>query len=148
VGRWALFGDGLRAELERADQRLRRILERIDDAIERGGLDAPSDTVGALRSPDAHDTPLDLRAGGIGTVLWATGYRRSYPWLDVPVLDDAGEIVQRHGVTAAPGLFTLGLRFQRLRRSHMIGGVGADAGIVARRIAAGGASALPCAAAA
>jgi putative flavoprotein involved in K+ transport len=70
-------------------------------------------------------------------VLWATGYRRSYPWLEVPVLDADGEIAQRHGVTQAPGLYTLGLKFQRLRRSHFIGGVGADAALLARRIVAG-----------
>ena len=78
---------------------------------------------------------IDLRAAGIRTVLWATGYRRSYPWLRVPVLDVRGEIVQRHGVTPVPGLFTLGLRFQRRRRSHFISGVGSDAAFVAERIA-------------
>ena len=78
---------------------------------------------------------LDLR-GRVSTVLWATGYRRTYPWLDEPVLDAHGELVHREGVTAVPGLFALGLRFQRTRRSHFLGGVGDDAALIARAIAA------------
>ena len=69
-------------------------------------------------------------------MLWATGYRRTYPWLDEPVLDANGELVHRQGVTAVPGLFALGLRFQRTRRSHFLGGVGDDAALIARAIVA------------
>ena len=66
------------------------------------------------------------------------GLRRSYPWLEVPVLDAAGELVHREGVTATPGLFALGLRCQRTRRSHFLGGVGDDAARIAEAIVAGG----------
>ena len=45
------------------------------------------------------------------------------------------QIVQRHGVTQAPGLYVLGLRFQRRRASHIIGGVGEDAALLAGHIA-------------
>ncbi len=79
---------------------------------------------------------LDLR--GIGTVLWATGYTRAYPWLDVPVLDGDGQLVHREGITSAPGLYALGLRFQRTRRSHFLGGVGDDAARIADAIAGAG----------
>jgi putative flavoprotein involved in K+ transport len=54
----------------------------------------------------------------------------------VPVLDGAGELVHREGVTAEPGLYALGLRFQRVRRSHLLGGVGDDAAQIAAAIAA------------
>ena len=70
---------------------------------------------------------LDLRAAGVSTIVWATGYRREYPWLHIPVFDAQGEIVHRRGVTPVPGLFVLGLRFQSRRTSHTIGGVGRDA---------------------
>jgi putative flavoprotein involved in K+ transport len=52
----------------------------------------------------------------------------------VPVLDGAGQLVHREGVTAAHGLYALGLRFQRTRRSHFIGGVGNDAARIADAI--------------
>jgi putative flavoprotein involved in K+ transport len=136
AGRHALFGDGLARDVAEADTRMRRILSRIDERIEQDRLPFPTDDVAAVRLPVAQ-TVLDLEGAGIGTVLWATGYRRSYPWLHVPVLDPQGELIQRHGVTRSPGLYTLGLKFQRLRRSHMIGGVGADAALLARCIAGG-----------
>ena len=68
----------------------------------------------------------------------AVGYGRSYPWLEVPVLDAAGDLVHREGVTATPGLFALGLRCQRTRRSHFLGAVGDDAARIAETIVAGG----------
>ena len=71
--------------------------------------------------------------------MWATGYRRAYPWLRVPVLDGDGELVQREGITPSPGLFALGLRFQRTRRSHFLGGVGADAAFIAEAVLDGAA---------
>jgi putative flavoprotein involved in K+ transport len=67
-------------------------------------------------------------------VLWATGYRRQYPWLKVPVLNIRGEIVHDGGVTAAPGLYALGLNFLRTRKSSFIDGVGNDARVLAEHI--------------
>jgi putative flavoprotein involved in K+ transport len=141
AGRHALFGDGLAAEVERADVRMRRILGRIDDLADSDPRAAGPEAVAAVDLPAAAPT-LDLGESGTTTVLWATGYRRAYPWLHVPVLDAEGEIVQHHGVTSAPGLFTLGLRFQRRRGSHLIGGVGTDAAVIAARIVSRGARAL------
>jgi putative flavoprotein involved in K+ transport len=60
-------------------------------------------------------------------VLWATGFGRDYRWLDVPVLDEAGEIIHDGGITPSPGLYVLGLNFMRRRDSSFIAGAGADA---------------------
>jgi putative flavoprotein involved in K+ transport len=79
-------------------------------------------------------TELDLQKAGVATVLWATGYRRRYPWLQVPVLDERGEIVHHGGITPAAGLYVLGLNFQRTRKSSFIDGVGNDARILADHI--------------
>jgi putative flavoprotein involved in K+ transport len=77
---------------------------------------------------------LDLRHAGIGTVIWATGYRRAYPWLQVPVLDRAGEIRHRDGATAAPGLHVIGMRWQSRRNSANLDGVRHDAVTVVSRV--------------
>lgn len=69
---------------------------------------------------------IDLGATGITTVLWATGYRRAYPWLHVPVLDPQGELVHEGGITPVPGLYALGLYFMRRRNSSLLDGVGLD----------------------
>ena len=77
---------------------------------------------------------MNLRRRGVSTVIWATGYRRTYPWLHVPALDARGEIDHRYGITRVPGLYVLGQRFQRTRRSNFISGVGADAVTVTRHL--------------
>jgi len=129
--------DGIKAEfsgdLERttaaSHARMLRILDRIDDCIERRGFEAPSADHGVRIPFQASGDPLtlDLRRAGIRSVVWATGYIRRYPWLNVPVLDSRGEIVHRGGVVAVPGMFVLGLTFLRRRRSPFIDGCGLDA---------------------
>jgi putative flavoprotein involved in K+ transport len=132
----ALFDSDLARQVGDADRRMRRALGHIDAYIERTGAAAePAEPMAPVSLPPG---PARVELGGdIRTVLWATGYQRSYPWLEVPVLDAAGELVHREGVTAAPGLFALGLRFQRTRKSHFIGGVGDDAARIAEAIVAG-----------
>jgi putative flavoprotein involved in K+ transport len=124
--RRALFAASLDDDVRDADRRMRRVLARIDAHIDRSGSDAPP----ADRLPLV-ELGLGPAIVGLGsevdTIVWATGYRRAYPWLDVPVLGPDGELGHDEGVTAVPGLFALGLRFQRTRRSHFLGGVGADA---------------------
>jgi putative flavoprotein involved in K+ transport len=116
-----------------AQATLERLLGRIDPIADAHG--APPEPWPAPLAPfGATPGSLDLAAAGIRTVLWATGYRRSYPWLKVPVLDDAGEIIHDGGATPAPGLYVLGLRFLRRRNSNFLGGVGADAAALAAEI--------------
>ena len=70
---------------------------------------------------------LDLDLRSIGTIVWATGFRPSYPWLDPALLDGRGRLVHDGGVLSAPGLYVLGLPFLRRRKSSFIDGVGPDA---------------------
>ena len=70
---------------------------------------------------------LDLARGDIGTIVWATGFRPDYSWLDVPVLDRKGQIMHEGGVVASPGLYAMGLPFMRRRKSTLIDGAGTDA---------------------
>jgi putative flavoprotein involved in K+ transport len=137
-GRRALLATDLRASLDDADRRLRRLLARIDAHIDTlpGVWPYAADRLAEIsvaQPPDA----LDLERSCVSSVIWATGYRRRYPWLHVPSVDRRGEIVHRHGVTGVPGLYVLGLKFQRRRGSHFIGRVGADAAFLARRIVRG-----------
>jgi putative flavoprotein involved in K+ transport len=121
-----------------ADERLRRILERIDAHVTASGLDAevlPPEPRSVVVAPEAAPTRLDLRRRGISTVIWATGFSRPYPWLRVPVLDPGGEITHRRGVTPVPGLYVVGQRFQHRRDSNFIDGVRHDATYLADHIA-------------
>ena len=94
---------------------------------ERGMKDVDGDEpFDQVRLPDA-PTSMDLGREGITSVLWATGFRRSYPWLRVPVFDRRGEIRHQGGVTPHAGLYVMGLNFLRRRSSSFIAGVGRDA---------------------
>ncbi len=129
AGHQVRFDDGLAETVRNADQQLMATLAKIDEFSTVMGLDDKVGPKEVVAPTELRPTPteLDLRAEGISTVLWATGYRRSYPWLKVPVLDERGEIRHRGGVTEEPGLYVLGLRFQRRNNSNFIDGVGNDA---------------------
>ncbi|MGK7867962.1 NAD(P)-binding domain-containing protein [Falsiroseomonas sp. E2-1-a20] len=117
-----------------AQHRLDRLLARLDPVADAEG--APPEAWPAPLPPlPSGPQRLDFAAERIGTVVWATGFRRDYAWLRVPVLDADGEIRHRGGITPAAGLFVLGLRFLRHRSSSFIGGVGRDAEALADPIA-------------
>jgi putative flavoprotein involved in K+ transport len=132
-GQRAGFSDDLPATVATADARMARVLAAIDAHIVASRLSAevldpdPPRPLPTLSTPDS----VHLRRSGITSVIWATGHRRTYPWLHVPVLDSAGEIRQYRGVTPVPGLYVLGQRFQHFRSSNFIYGVGRDAAFVA-----------------
>ncbi len=70
-------------------------------------------------------------------VVWATGYTTNHSWIDVPEATDThGRLVNKRGVTPAPGIYTLGLTWQHTRGSALLGWVGADAAYLADQITA------------
>jgi putative flavoprotein involved in K+ transport len=131
------LADDVTTTTRAAGERLRRILAQIDDHIVTRGLgaevlapDAPAPLLPTEPLPR-----LDVHRDHLAAVVWATGYRRSYPWLHVRVLDHQGEIAHRRGVTPVDGLYVLGQRFQHRRDSNFIDGVRHDAAYLARHIA-------------
>lgn len=78
-------------------------------------------------------TELDLRAEGVATMLWTTGYAPDYGWLDLPILDDFGTPRHERGVSEVPDLFFLGMLFQHDNASANLAGVGRDAAYLAER---------------
>jgi putative flavoprotein involved in K+ transport len=72
----------------------------------------------------------------VDAVIWATGYRPDYSWIELPVLDERGQARHRRGVTDVPGLFFVGLTWQHTRGSALLGWVKDDAEFIAGRIAA------------
>jgi putative flavoprotein involved in K+ transport len=70
---------------------------------------------------------LDLRSGEIRTIVWVTGFRPDYRWLDVPVIDAKGQLRHDGGVVDSRGLYALGLPVLRRRKSTFIHGIEDDA---------------------
>ena len=131
------LADDLVSTMAAADIKMAEILTRIDQFIATTGIAAAARAPFNPTWPLAADAPadLDLKREGIETVIWATGCRRAYPWLRVPVLDARGEIRHTGGITPEAGLYVLGLNFQRRRNSSFIDGVGHDAWAIAHEIA-------------
>jgi putative flavoprotein involved in K+ transport len=147
AGTRAAFADDLAANVAEAECRMRRALRRIDERIASSDAEepAPAEPIPSFVLPSGPRS-LDLTSRGVTSVVWATGFRRDLSWLELPVLDAAGELVHRGGVTSSPGLYGIGLRFQRTRKSHFIGGVGEDAAALARALAGPDAAPLELAA--
>jgi putative flavoprotein involved in K+ transport len=70
----------------------------------------------------------------VDAVIWATGYRPDYDWIELPVFDANGRLRHRRGVTDVPGLYFLGLTWQHTRGSALLGWVKDDAEFLAGEI--------------
>jgi putative flavoprotein involved in K+ transport len=81
-----------------------------------------------------------LGKGGVAevtNVVWCTGFRQVFDWIDLPILGADGWPVEMRGVVpAAPGLFFCGLAFQYAFSSTVLPGVGRDAAYIAKQIEA------------
>jgi putative flavoprotein involved in K+ transport len=136
----AQFSGSLRNLCELADLKQNRLLGTFDEwAAENGVSDAvdPPHRPEPTRVEASPPLGLDFGRAGIRTIVWATGFRPDYSWLDVPVLDHKGNI--RHDgsvVTEAPGLYVLGLPFLRRRKSSLMDGAGDDARDLSAHLAA------------
>jgi putative flavoprotein involved in K+ transport len=107
-----------------ADLKQNRLLDRIDAFAAEAALD---DIAPDRPAPTTIPTPAtEVSLTGIDTVVWATGYRPTYPWLDNALLDRRGQIIHEGGVMAAPGLYAVGLPLLRRRKSSFLDGIGAD----------------------
>ncbi|MGE0766467.1 MAG: NAD(P)-binding domain-containing protein [Hyphomicrobiaceae bacterium] len=137
-GAVAKFSGALRNHCALADLKMNRLLSSIDAWVaSNAGI--------ATQEPPYRFEPtllsrklplsLDLRSRRIETIIWATGYRPDYSWLDVPVLDPRGRIRHRGGIVEVPGLYVLGLPFMRRRKSSFIDGAGDDAQELAAHMA-------------
>jgi putative flavoprotein involved in K+ transport len=137
VGRWAavrdgraLFSGGLRNVCSLADLKLERLLDVFDEWAVLEGVDAEVDAPERYAPTQVPQPPrlhLDLRSGEIQTIVWATGFRPDYRWLDMPVLDRKGQLRHDGGVLDSPGLYALGLPVLRRRKSTFIHGIEDDA---------------------
>jgi len=125
------FSGSLRNVCALADLKMNRLLNSIDEWVAENpaseGIDAPH----RFDATEVEESPallVDFSRSGIKTIIWATGFRPDYSWLDVPVLDRKGLVRHDGGVvTESPGMYLMGMPFLRRRKSTLIDGVGDDA---------------------
>jgi putative flavoprotein involved in K+ transport len=134
----ALFSGGLRNQFALADLKMNRLLGAFDEwarTHRRESDVGPVERFESTRVPESPLLKLDLRSGSIAAIVWATGFRPDYSWLQVPVIDDKGHLRHEGGVVQRPGLYVLGLPFLRRRKSTFITGAEDDASDVIDHLA-------------
>ena len=139
-GKQIILAPDLEENLAKADAFAVQIMQEIDEYIKQTGMEvAANSTTGEAPSNGATPTKailtLDLQSAGISTIIWASGYKLDFGWVQIPVFDQIGYPVHQRGVTAYPGLYFLGLQGLYKRKSALLFGVGEDAAFIASAIA-------------
>ncbi len=127
----AQFSGSLRNQCAMSDLKMNRLLDGIDQWAHDNGLDNEVEPPHRFDPTFVEESPpllMNLAGGAIRTIIWATGFRPDYSWLDVPVRDRKGRIRHDGGVVIdAPGMYLMGMQFLRRRKSALIDGAGDDA---------------------
>jgi putative flavoprotein involved in K+ transport len=126
----AQFAGSLRNMCALSDLKMNRLLNLIDEWAQANGFDGMVEPPHRLPSTEVEEAPplaLDLANGEIRTIIWATGYRPDYSWLELPVFDRKGMVRHDGGVVSSQGAYLIGVPFARRRKSTLIDGAGDDA---------------------
>ena len=125
------IGRKVRSKMLHAKAPVERVTEK---ALAAAGVERVARTIG---SRDGRPQLEDGQVLDVANVVWCTGYRTALQWIDLPIFDEDGEPKQTRGVVdGMPGLYFVGRFFQYAFTSLFIGGVGRDAGYIAKQIAA------------
>jgi len=133
------FAPDLRDNITNGDANYLSVLDEADAYVARNGLDLPLEPQARQidPEPDCMTNPtltLDLAEAGIATVIWATGFKQDYAWLEVDTFDEQGRPLHQRGVSREPDVYFLGLPWQSRRGSSFIWGVWHDAKYLADQI--------------
>ena len=140
-GRRFSFADDVLEHIRFADDGSANFKRQVDEYIARAGIDAPAAEpdpaeIVAARLPNPPIRSLDLGASGITTVIWCTGFRGDFGWVQLPgVLFDRGQPVHEDGVAAVPGIYFAGLDFASTRKSGTILAIAEEAHRLVEHIA-------------
>jgi putative flavoprotein involved in K+ transport len=130
-----IFADDLAKNLDNADRVYNGICGLIDDHITRNAIDAPaSPHYAPVWAPTATPAELDPAKAGISTIIWTTGFRSDWSWVELPIFDGTGYPTHRRGVTSMDGVYVLGLPWLYTWGSGRFVGVGRDAAYVTQHL--------------
>lgn len=131
------FADDLEKNLDNADRVYNGICTLIDDHIARNAIAAPaSPHYAPVWRPAGVAAEFDPAKAGVSAVIWTTGFRSDWSWVELPIFDGAGYPTHRRGVTSMDGVYVLGLPWLYTWGSGRFVGVGRDAGFICEQIAA------------
>ncbi|MBB4123785.1 flavin-containing monooxygenase [Martelella radicis] len=134
------FSDDLAANIAEGDRAYLEVLQEADDYVAANGIDLPEEPEAWRIEPDPEciSTPilsLDLAKEGVTSIVWATGFRFDFSWLQVPgAFTPEGMPFHKRGISAQPGIYFLGLPELTNRASSFIYGCWYDAKYLATHI--------------
>ncbi len=135
LGHEARFADDLAENLDAIDANCNQTVARVDAYIAESGTEAPeSDLKPVDWQPAPEPAMLDMRQAGITSLIYGTGFRFDFGWIDLPVLDERGYPRYERGVTEVPGLYFVGLQWLHTWGSGLFYHVGRDSGYVVDHI--------------
>jgi putative flavoprotein involved in K+ transport len=136
VGR-IFLADDLEQHLLEGEAWFASFRKSMDEYAVANGLNLPEEPAEKSASKSESQRPiLELDGTAISAVIWATGFRYDFNWVNLPVFNDSGEPLQRRGVSPCPGFYFLGLRRMHTMKSSILEGVGDDAAYIAEHLAA------------
>jgi putative flavoprotein involved in K+ transport len=122
------FANDLAENLDAIDKDCGERLEKIDGFIAKNGIEAPESDLAPIDwRPTPEPATLDLREAGINSVVYGTGFRFDFGWIELPVFDERGYPRYERGVTDIPGLYFVGLHWLHTFGSGLFLSVGRDA---------------------
>jgi putative flavoprotein involved in K+ transport len=147
LGRAGAFGNGhltfapdLARNIENGDRNYLSVLDEADAYAATHGLDLPDDPEARrfLPLPASVTQPilsLNLHKEGVTSIIWATGFKLDFGWIDIDVFGNDGRPRHADGVSEVPGLYFVGLPWLSCRGSAFIWGAWRDAERLAGHIA-------------
>jgi putative flavoprotein involved in K+ transport len=140
-----IIADDLQTNLADGDLRFTDYKKLVDKYVSKAGLNCPEEPSSrhGVAEPDEVLRPIrevDLKAAGISSIVWATGFHSDFDWVKLPIFDDGGEPVHQRGVTSLPGIYFIGIKWLYKRKSHFMANAGPaeDAAYITAVIQAGG----------
>jgi putative flavoprotein involved in K+ transport len=126
------FADDLAESLAYGDATYAAFLDSVDSYVEQQGIKLPDDSTARGKYPDPPCLAeplrqLDIRGVGLSSVIWTTGYKFDFSWIDLPVLNARGEPRHEQGISSLPGIYFLGLPWLSKMNSSFLSGVADDA---------------------
>jgi len=133
------FRDDVVDNIRLGNEASARVKGWIDAYIERSGIDAPpaEDDPAETVAPRLPNPPiLALDVSNLGCIIWCTGFRGNYSYVDIAgVLDAQGQPIHVDGVGKVPGMYFAGLDFGTTRKSGTIRAVSEESARFAALIA-------------
>ena len=132
-----IFNDDMFDNLKFSDDYALNWSKNVDEFIRKENLEAPIEKIfedSRLKSFENHKS-LELNImPKIKSIIWATGFKYNYDWIDLNITNESGFPVHKRGVTNYDGFYFMGLQWMHTSKSAQFIGVGEDAEFIANKI--------------